>query len=195
MQYTWGVMTGWLRRAAVCQAAAVVVSSFAGASAAASAQEPTSLVELARQEEARKKALKVPSKVYTDKDVQRPASEPPSAFSALPPPVLPAPEKPAAQKTEPEKDEAWWKARIEQVREELRRNEAFAEALQSRINALTGDFVNRDDPYQRARVADDRQKALAELDRVKGDIERSRKQIADIEEEARQAGVPPGWIR
>ena len=30
--------------------------------------------------------------------------------------------------------------------EEVSRNETFAEALQSRINALSTDFVNRDDP-------------------------------------------------
>jgi hypothetical protein len=70
-----------------------------------------------------------------------------------------------------------------------------AEAFQSRVNALTTDFVNRDDPYQRAQIAVDRQKALAELERVKTEIVRLKQQIADIEEEARQAGVPPGWLR
>jgi hypothetical protein len=30
---------------------------------------------------------------------------------------------------------------------------------------------------------------------VKHDIESSRKAVADIEEEARSAGVPPGWLR
>ena len=77
----------------------------------------------------------------------------------------------------------------------LRRNEVFAEALQSRINALTTDFAARDNPIERSQIADERQKALAELDRVKGDIEKSKKKIADIEEDARKAGVPPGWLR
>ena len=36
--------------------------------------------------------------------------------------------------------------------------------MQTRINALTTDFVNRDDPAQRAVIEHDRQKALAELD-------------------------------
>jgi hypothetical protein len=55
--------------------------------------------------------------------------------------------------------------------------------------------VNRDDPAQRAVIADNRQKSLAELDRVKSEIEKNKKAIADIEEEARRAGVPPGWLR
>ena len=48
---------------------------------------------------------------------------------------------------------------------------------------------------QRAKIADDRQKALAELSRLTLDIDKANKQIADIEEEARKAGVPPGWLR
>jgi hypothetical protein len=67
--------------------------------------------------------------------------------------------------------------------------------LQTRINSLTNDFSSRDDPYQRARIAEDRQKAMAEMDRVKGDIDLQKKKIADVEEEARRAGVPPGWVR
>jgi hypothetical protein len=30
---------------------------------------------------------------------------------------------------------------------------------------------------------------------VTGEIEKSVKQIADIEDEARRTGVPPGWLR
>jgi hypothetical protein len=81
------------------------------------------------------------------------------------------------------------------TREQLQRSKLFAEALQSRINALTTDFVNRDDPYQRAQIAQQRQEALAELDRVTRDIDNYSKAVDDLQEEARRAGVPPGWVR
>ena len=81
------------------------------------------------------------------------------------------------------------------LREELRRNEMFAEALQTRINSLTNDFASRDDPYQRARIGEDRNKAMLEMDRVKAEMDLQRKKISDAEEEARRAGVPPGWVR
>ena len=158
------------------------------------AQSPT-LAELARQEQARRKGQKTPSKVYTKKDL--PPSPPAPAGSPAPqaPPAQAAPEaKPDVQPGD-EKDETWWKNRINQAREELRRNEMFAEALQSRINALSTDFVNRDDPYQRAQIGTNRDKSIAELARVKADMERGKQQIADIEEEARKASVPPGWLR
>jgi hypothetical protein len=77
----------------------------------------------------------------------------------------------------------------------LERSRMFAEALQSRINALTRDFYARDDPAQRGVVEADRQKAIAELGRVESEIQQQIKAIADLEEEARRAGVPPGWLR
>jgi hypothetical protein len=171
------------------------------------AQGAPSLVELARQEQARRKALKGTSKVYTDKDVKRaapapgtaaaPSSTPPTPTPSTPytPPAAAPDAPPAAQPEQPGKDEASWRARINQAREDVRRNEMFAEALQSRVNGLTGEFVNRDDPYQRAKIGEDRQKAIAELNRVKTEIEQGKKQIVDIEEEARRAGVPAGWLR
>jgi len=165
-------------------------------SGVAFAQQP-SLVELAQKEQQRKKTLKAaPTKVYSDKDLPKSSTAPPVA-SSVPATPLPAEQKPAEEKKteKDEKDEAYWRNRITQAREALRRAEAFADALQSRINALSADVVNRDDPYQRAKLADDRVKAIAELQRVQGEIEQSKKDIADIEEEARRAAVPPGWVR
>jgi len=100
-----------------------------------------------------------------------------------------------ASKADPTKTEKYWRDRMDAAREDVRRNQAFATALQSRINGLTADFTSRDDPAQRAQIADDRQKALAELERVNKAVEEGNKAIASIEEEARKAMVPAGWIR
>jgi hypothetical protein len=182
------------------------------------AQTP-SLAEIAKKEQERRKTTKAPSKVLTNDDLKPappPATPPPPA---PPPPAAAGTDASSAQaenrkpdaaasaassedssaKTkdaaDPKADENTWRSRITMARDELRRNEVFAEALQSRINALTTDFAARDNPIERAQIADERQKALAELDRVKAEVENSRKRIADIEEEARKAGVPPGWLR
>lgn len=162
------------------------------------AQTPT-LGEIALKEQERRKTLKAGGKILTNQDLPRPAASPPAAATPAPSTQGAADEKPAAKlgakPAEAPKDEVWWRQRLSQAREELRRHEMFAEALQTRVNALTNDFANRDDPYQRVRVAEDRAKALLEMDRVKADIALNRKGIADIEEEARRAGVPPGWLR
>jgi hypothetical protein len=170
------------------------------------AQQQPPLAEVARREAERRKTAKGTQKVITTKDLpdsarrapapaapagsaapaaggEQAAADPKAAGDAA------AASKPAAQ------DEKAWRSRMDQARELVRRNEAFAEALQSRINALTRDFTSRDNPVQRAKIGEDRQQALAELERVRNDIQQGKKQIADIEEEARKAGVPPGWLR
>jgi hypothetical protein len=81
------------------------------------------------------------------------------------------------------------------ARDQLQRAQTFAEALQTRVNSLSTDFVNRDDPAQRDMIAADRQKTLAELERVKQDIATQQKAIAAIQDEARKAGIPAGWVR
>jgi hypothetical protein len=166
------------------------------------AQQTPSLAELARQEVERRKAIKASGKVYTDKGTKSEGAAATAAAGqsgALPAPTPVRGDAAAATAKAEEgadaKGEMYWRGRIAEARENLRRNEAFAEALQSRVNALTADFSARDDPSQRAKVGEDRQKALAEQGRVKNEIEEGRKLIAAIEEEARQAGALPGWLR
>ena len=162
-----------------------------------------SLADVARQEEARRKAVAGAGKVYTN-DALQPAP-PPSASvpAATPAPAAPgAPAAPAegAKPGDPAakpaaNPEAEWKKRIADEREALSRAQAFAEALQTRINVLSADFVNVDDPVKRSVVASDRDKALKELDRVKAEVTAHQKMIAQIQDEARKAGVPAGWVR
>jgi hypothetical protein len=171
------------------------VALVAALAVTASAQ---SLGELAKKEEARRKAIKSSGKVLTGdsiRSVPTPSvSAPPLAPSAGTPATPPAAtEKPKVEDRKAQ--ELAWRQRIQAARDALQRSQIFAEALQSRINGLTADFTARDDPAQRAVVANDRQKALAELDRVKNDIAQQTKAIADIQEEARRGGIPPGWLR
>ncbi len=174
--------------------------------AAASAQ---SLADVARQEEARRQAVGTPGKVYTNDALRpepaatgttpaaRPAqpAEAPDPAGGAPTAEAQEPTDPAAEPAETPTAEAEWRARVTAERDALSRAQIFADALQSRINVLAADFVNRDDPAQRNVVEVERQKALAELDRVKLEIEEHQKAITAVQEEARQAGVPAGWVR
>jgi len=202
---------------------------------AASPLAAQSLADLARQEEARRKAIKEPSRVFTNKDLP-----------AVPAPAAPAPDEAAADqgaKAAPAaadgaakdsaaaksdtadaaarggaaakdeaaakagrtadqapgatkaKDQAYWSGRLKQLQSQLDRDRLYADAVQTRINVLTADFSARDDPAQRAQIERDRQKALAELDRLKKAIEADQAAIVNLQEEARRASVPPGWLR
>jgi hypothetical protein len=169
-----------------------------------------SLGEVARREAERRKAVPGPVKVYTNENVRpapapesipAPSTPPPAAASGQPAPTggAQATAQGAGQDTpaakDPKDDPEYWRKRMADLRSQRDRNAFMMEAVQSRINALWADFTARDDPAQRAVLASDRQRALAELERMKKDQESFDKQIADLQEEARRANIPPGWIR
>ena len=167
--------------------------------ATAQSQSQPSLAELAKQEAARRKTVKDTKKVITTKDLPESARRP--AAAAAPAEGGAAEgggdQKPAAAAGEAAPDdrgEAVWRQRMTAAREGLRRNEVFLDALQMRVNGLTADY-DRHDPFERNGIGETRKKALEEIEHVKADIAASKKQIADIEEDARKAGVPPGWVR
>jgi hypothetical protein len=172
-------------------------------SAAVSAQ---TLGDVARQEEARRKTVKAPAKVYTNDNLRADPSSPRPAVAGTPASSA-GPAAPSTPETSPKaatpapapdagaKDETYWKKRMAAARDAVERAKIFAEALQTRINSLSNDWAARDDPYQRATIGADKDKALAELARVQKEVEDGTKAIAAIQEEARKAGVPAGWVR
>jgi hypothetical protein len=166
-----------------------------------------SLADVARKEEERRKSIKTPAKVLTGSDLKpvpvvgpdgstEPADQDGSKKADDKADATgDKADKKADESKEPVKDQKYWSDRQSQLQAKLQRDQTFADALQSRLNALTTDFVNRDDPAQRAVVAADRQKALDDLNQVKKEIADDQKALADLQEEARRAGVPPGWLR
>ena len=180
-------------------AAALVLVGMAHVAAA------QSLGDVAKKEEQRRKTVKSAGKVYTN-DTLKPDPTPSvpatgstgtssaPAASSTPAPA-PSPSPAPSEDSTGKGDEKSWRKRITDARESLQRSQAFADALQSQLNGLTTDFVNRDDPAQRQQIANKRDGALAELERVKKEIAAQTKAINDIQEEARRAGVPAGWVR
>ena len=181
----------------------VVVSS---AAADAAAQ---SLVEVARQERLRREALArqagpdaPPTRVYTDADLvysgrltmrvddQDRDAGAESGAAATEPATLDAPSEVAA-----DGDEERWRNRMTEARQALEQAERRAAELQTRVNRLWADFTARDDPAQRAAIEQDRVAALAELEATEAEADDLARAITDLRDEARRAGVPPGWLR
>jgi hypothetical protein len=198
-----------LTKISVCMAVTMLL-------ACAAVSGAQGLADVARAEEARRKSVRAPSKTYTNDDLKgdnngatvaspspssaAPASPAPAAIPAqaakpAATPAKPDPAKDPAKEQEPKKDEKYWRDRITAAQQAMARNKVLVDALQSRVNALNTDFVNTDDPAQRAVVEQNRKTALAEMDRVKKDIDTRSKEITTIQEEARKANVPAGWLR
>ena len=160
------------------------------------------LADVAKKEEERRKNVKSTGKTYTNKDL---GTLPPGTPAPPPaqPPVAAATDAAAAKdkevekpgEKEPVKDQAYWAGRMKELQTQVQRDQTYVDALQTRVNSLATDFINRDDPAQRSVLSGERQKALGELERLKKQVEAGKKAIADLEEEARRANVPPGWLR
>jgi hypothetical protein len=160
-----------------------------------------SLADVARAEEERRKAVKAPARIYTNDNLTKGGEMPSAPVPATP--AQPSTSKPTSATTKPAsakpaadgRDEKYWKARMEGVQQSLARNKVLLDALQSRVNALKTDFENRDDPAQRQVIQQNLSTALAEMERMKQDVEKLNKEIISIQDEARRAGVAPGWLR
>jgi hypothetical protein len=194
-----------------------VLGLAAGLAAPLSAQ---SLADVAKREAERRKVVKGEAKVYTNGDLPpAPSSQADPLQSAASDTTGAKKETDAkadaksdgkagdkggektpakdasAPATADVKDQAYWSSRMRTLNDQLERDRLYAEALQTRINSLTADFSAHDDPAQRALIGTDRDKALSELERLRKQIQDDKDAIGDAEDEARHAGVPPGWLR
>ena len=186
-----------------------VLPALALVSTAAATTAAQSLVEVARQERLRREAIArqagpdaAAPRVYTDADLvdsgrltmrvddaEPEAGSEPGADATASETPAPPPDEAAAG------DEQRWRGRMSEARQALARAEGRAAELQTRVNGLWGDFTARDDPAQRAAIDLERQAALADLEATEAEIAELARAVADLRDEARRAGVPPGWLR
>lgn len=179
-----------------------MISAFAAGLLFPATAMPQSLAEVARMEEARRKTVRGSSKVYTNDDLVHvrddsaaPAPAPAPAETGAKP-AVPAIKPAAPTDAKPDaKDEKYWRSRLAAAQQAISRNGVLLAALEARVNGLNTDFVNMDDPFQRNVIQENLKTSMAELERVKQDIANGTKALTAIEDEARKANVPPGWLR
>jgi len=165
-----------------------------------------SLADAARHEAVRR-ALSPPAVgAYTNADLpparwsELPASKP-SGVEGEPeaapkaPAVFPAFERPSEDALPAASDEQAWRSRLAGLVAVLDRDRTRLVNLQSQVAALQTDVMHRDDPAQRAQLAQDLSKALGELDRVTSAVQADEDALDAFRQEARRQGVPPGWVR
>lgn len=119
-------------------------------------------------------------------------AELPSAPAAAP---TPRTSTPSASASPPQPDEASWRAKALAAREAVAKDRALLDAVVSRLNTLDRDIAARDDPAQRAKLVSERRQAIAERDKLTGKLAAGEQALNGLLEDARKAGVPPGWLR
>ena len=174
-----------------------------------------SLADVARQEQERRKTIKTPARVYTEADVQksaplttggRPASEP---RRTLPVPTSSGAPKdgavPSADAKSPEasgekdkaapKDEAGWRERVQQARDDLARSRRLLSAMEQQLIGLGIQASSAAIAGQTAPDAARQQEAAREVERLRADVEKHSSTLSTLEGQVRASGIPPGWVR
>jgi type IV secretory pathway VirB10-like protein len=159
-----------------------------------------SLAEVARNAEAARNASaeRPRARVYTNKDlaaVDRVVPVP-AASNATAPAPKPAPPAPSGDVPRPDvKGEAYWRDRMRPLRERLDRARAVADDTKRQADAL---MRSADRCFQIGVVCADYTESLRLAEAHKAlvqDVASAEREVAALEEEARRAGVPPGWLR
>jgi hypothetical protein len=182
---------------------AIAATSLLALAAPAFAQ---GLADLARAAEAARKegADKPAVKVYTNKDLPTvdgpaPGKEAAGAPAAADPSSVaqpaPAGQPPSPESPSSERGEAYWRERMRPLRERLDRDRALAEDTRRRADAL---MRSADRCFQIGIVCADYTESLRLSEQHKAllaEVARDEQAVFALAEEARRAGVPPGWLR
>lgn len=168
---------------------ALLLSSWSGPLAA------QSLVEAAERAREARERQKGPAEQYTNEDLDagQPEGEESDDGAASAPGNRPRLVPPRSTGNEAE-----WRARAEAARQAITANEQRVEAARQRVNDLRQDRTPTANVMSPTREQD-RQAALDnafdDMKQAEADVEESLRVLVDLQQEARVAGVPAGWLR
>jgi hypothetical protein len=154
------------------------------------------LGDAAKKEKTRRAESSTPAKTYTDEDLE---GLPPIANvseDAIPAPPAATPARRTAGATSSKsasrgEGEAVWRGRVNGARARVEKARAAYEKAKSMYLVPGYEYVDeRNRPVIRS--AEELQKLTA---RAKAELEAAERDLADLLERARRAGVPPGWLR
>ena len=136
-----------------------------------------------------------PAKVYTNDDLKHHSSSPPAPKGA---PAAP-PASTSTRPTDPRSpEEIAWHTRAQRAREVVRAAERDAAEAQRKVNGLVVDanpMERTSDPYRQQSLEAQRAKAADDLKKAQAALDAANKAWEALQEEARRANVPPGWLR
>jgi hypothetical protein len=118
--------------------------------------------------------------------------------AAAPAPATAAPAdagpKPAGTPGVKAGEEAQWRQRMQAAHDAVSRTQLQLEGMRNQAAQLTAASAAASDD-RRGSFQKRQQDALQEYDKLRADLQRNQKALADLQTEASRAGVPPGWLR
>ncbi len=151
------------------------------------------LVELSKKEKERRKKIKT-AKVITNADLgkaPRPSVIIKGGKSSLP--AVMGEESEGEKSTKKTKE--WWVSRKRKLEEKIASLKKKIQELQQKVNALSTNFLIEQRPIAQQRVKSALEKAKGQLEAAKKELAEAEKALEKLYEDARKAGIPPGWLR
>ncbi|MBX7184983.1 MAG: hypothetical protein K1Y01_07545 [Vicinamibacteria bacterium] len=165
------------------------------------------LAALARKERERRSKVTKPVKVLTEDDGKEAAAKGTGSVTSLGgegalPPAPPGSSEPSPTRPTDSDEErrASWKARADAARAAVTNAEKTLAQMEKDVAALRSDMtpVSATDAQDPMRLQKRDQKIFEmnkQIEAQKAAIAAAKKAVIDLEEEARRAGVPSGWLR
>lgn len=150
-----------------------------------------SLADAAAKEATRRAAIAKPTKVYTERDIAG-ESVPAVVAASQAPNIDVIPSKKAIAIDA--KDEVYWKDRMRALKLKLAEDLDRGEAATRHFLSISS-MLARADFATRVGLSPEVARAAADSRQWVATVNADRRQIVELEEEARRAGVPPGWLR
>lgn len=159
------------------------------------------VADVAKKEKERRNKISAPGKVFTNADIAafkakqgdtssnavsdetESSDETPDYNVALPP----DPHSPANEK--------YWKDRMKQATDHLQELQSKANDLQKTISGLMLNVSNYDGVVAGPQLNAQLGQMKDQLASTQEEIKSAQQAMEDLQEEARKAGVPPGWMR
>lgn len=159
-------------------------------------QAQESVAEAARKAREQKKTQAKPAKVYTNDDLAKKAAGFPAGDAQEKGKAPAEGRDETPQKSAPAKDEAHWRGRFREARENLARAEKELDVLQRELQKADTQYYSdptkaMNEQFSRKEI-NDKTAAVAAKRKEIADL---RQALSDLEDELRHSGGDPGWAR
>jgi hypothetical protein len=175
------------------------------------AGDSESLADLAKKEQQRRAKITAETKVITNDDSEKYKD---GAVTTGTIPSEPSDENTGAESAGSETDasakglkadsdesvdllgrpESFWRQTMTDARKQVKELENQADVLVLKLNDLQNKFYSEDNGFKQQQIQTEINKTFYEQDLLKGNLEKAKDQLQDLEREARKSGALPGWI-
>jgi hypothetical protein len=156
--------------------------------------EDSPAVQAAKRERERRAKLQ-PGRSFTNKDIQEYLAKHKSIPGMTENVQEPETQTQTQNSELDESSEAFWQGKHQTVEERISEAQSKIDQIQGDIDTLTKAFYEVSDENRKVEINDVRNKKLDELETARRELDEANQAQDDLEEEARIAGVPPGWVR